>query len=60
AFVALMQSMISYFDASTSVPSEVVVGESMALPADVQLIDGDGNSLLALADRGFKKLFRRK
>ena len=52
SFVALMQSMINYFDASTSVPSQVVVGERMALPADVQLIDGDGNSLLALADRG--------
>ena len=52
SFVALMQSLISYFDASTSVPSQVVVGERMALPADVQLIDSDGNSLLALADRG--------
>ena len=52
AFVALMQSLIRYFDASTSVPSQVVVGERIALPADVQLIDEDGNSLLALADRG--------
>ena len=52
SFVALMQSLISYFDASTSVPSQVVVGERLALPADVQLIDGDANPLLALADRG--------
>lgn len=51
SFVALMQAMISYFDASTSVPLQVVVGDRLALPANVQLFDSDGQSLLALAER---------
>lgn len=46
-----MQAMISYFDASTSVPLQVVVGDRLALPANVQLFDSDGQSLLALAER---------
>ncbi|MFK7996055.1 MAG: BatA domain-containing protein [Granulosicoccus sp.] len=50
AFVALMQSLIKYFDASTSVPSQVVLGQRMALPANVQLIDSSGNALLDIAD----------
>ncbi|MFK7862517.1 MAG: BatA domain-containing protein [Granulosicoccus sp.] len=51
SFVSLMQSLIRYFDASTSVPEQVVVGERLALPANVQLIDPDGESVLGIADR---------
>ncbi|MFK8079312.1 MAG: BatA domain-containing protein [Granulosicoccus sp.] len=50
AFVALMQSLIAYFDASTSVPALVVVGDRLTLPANVQLIDPDGEALLDIAD----------
>lgn len=50
AFVALMQSLIGYFDASTSVPESIVVGERLALPANVQLIDPEGESVLGLTD----------
>ena len=52
AFVDMMQSLLSYFDASTAVPSHVVVGERLALPVNVQIINDEGESLLALADRG--------
>lgn len=51
AFVALLQSVIRYFDASTSVPSQIVIGERLALPANVQLIDTNGDALLDIAQR---------
>lgn len=51
SFVALLQSMIRYFDASTSVPSQIVIGERLALPANVQLIDVNGDALLDIAQR---------
>lgn len=50
AFVALMQSLMGYFDASTSVPGSIVVGERLALPANVQLLDPDGEPVLGLTD----------
>lgn len=50
AFVSLMQSLLRYFDASTSVPTQVVIGERLALPANVQLIDSAGDALLQLSD----------
>ena len=52
AFVELMQSVLQYFDASTSVPPVIVIGERLALPANVQLFDSDGNALRDLADSG--------
>ena len=51
AFVALMQAVVRYFDASTSVPSQVVVGERLALPANVQLINTHGDAIIDIADR---------
>lgn len=50
AFVTLIQSMLRYFDASTSVPTQIVIGQRLALPANVQLIDAAGDSLVALSD----------
>lgn len=50
AFVELMQSLLRYFDASTSVPPIIVIGERLALPANVQLIDSSGDALRDLAD----------
>jgi len=50
AFVELMQSLLQYFDASTAVPSVVIIGERLALPANVQLIDSSGQALRDLAD----------
>ena len=51
AFVDLMQSILNYFDASTSVPDQVLVGERLSLPANVQLIDAQGNALIELGDQ---------
>ncbi len=51
AFVALTQSILNYFDASTSVPDQVLVGERLSLPANVQLIDSQGNALIELGDQ---------
>ena len=50
AFVELMQAVVRYFDANTSVPLTAVVGERVALPANVQLLDQDGDALIQLAD----------
>ena len=50
AFVEFMQSVLEYFDASTTVPPVIVIGERLALPANVQLFDSDGNALRDLAD----------
>jgi len=51
-FVDLMQSIVSYFDASTAVPAHILIGERLALPANVQVINDEGEALLSLADRG--------
>lgn len=50
AFVELVRSMISYFDASTSIPEEVIVGKRVALPANTQVLDPQDNPLVALGD----------
>ncbi len=52
AFVALMQSLIRYFDASTSLPDQIVIGERLSLPVNAQIIDSTGESLVSIADRG--------
>lgn len=51
AFVGLMQAIVSYFDANTTVPATTVVGQRLALPANVQLFDMEGRTLVELADR---------
>lgn len=51
AFVDLMLSILNYFDASTSVPNQVLVGERLSLPANVQLLDAQGNALIELGDQ---------
>ena len=48
-FVALMQSMLRYFDASTALPDEIIIGSRLALPAQVQVLDPDDEPLLTLA-----------
>lgn len=50
AFVDLMQSILRYFDASTALPEQVVVGNRIALPGNVQILDPAGESLLTLDD----------
>ncbi len=50
AFVSLMQSILTYFDASTAIPDQLIVGSRLALPGNVQLLDSDGKALLTLAD----------
>ncbi len=48
-FVALMQSMLRYFDASTALPDEIIIGSRLALPAQVQVLDPDDEPLLTLS-----------
>jgi len=50
AFVALMRQVVDYFDAGRAVPESVTVGDPLALPVNVQVIDPDGRPLVALAD----------
>ncbi|MEE9321643.1 MAG: BatA and WFA domain-containing protein [Granulosicoccus sp.] len=52
AFVTLMQNLLQYFDATNSVPQEVVAGVQVNLPANIQVLDPDGNPMFALADTG--------
>lgn len=48
-FVTLMQSMLRYFDASTALPDEIIIGSRLALPAQVQVLDPDDEPLLTLS-----------
>ncbi len=48
-FVALMQSILEYFDASTALPDEIIIGSRLALPAQVQVLDPDDEPLLTLS-----------
>ncbi len=48
-FVTLMQSILRYFDASTALPDEIVIGTRLALPAQVQVLDPDDEPLLTLS-----------
>jgi len=50
AFVALMQSIIRYFDANTAIASSALVGERVALPPGVQVLDPEGDTLLGLGN----------
>ncbi|MFK7893763.1 MAG: BatA domain-containing protein, partial [Granulosicoccus sp.] len=50
AFVSLVRSMINYFDASTSIPERVLVGDRVSLPPNVQVLDPQDNSMVALSD----------
>ncbi|MBX2881040.1 MAG: VWA domain-containing protein [Granulosicoccus sp.] len=50
AFVSLMRSIIRYFDASTSIPSQVVAGKRIAVPANIQILNPDDEPLVALGD----------
>ncbi|ASJ74743.1 BatA domain-containing protein [Granulosicoccus antarcticus] len=47
-FVALMQSILNYFDASTALPDQITIGNRLALPAQVQVLDPDDEPLLTL------------
>ena len=51
-FVSLMQSVLRYFDSSTALPDQVLVGHRLALPMNVQLLDASDNPLLTLDDSG--------
>jgi hypothetical protein len=52
AFVSLMQSVLRYFDASTALPDQVTVGNRLNLPANVQVLDPDGEPMLTLDASG--------
>lgn len=52
AFVDLMQSILRYFDASTALPDQVVVGKRIALPGNVQVLNPDDEPLLTIDDSG--------
>lgn len=52
AFVALMQNVLQYFNATNSIPQEAIAGDQVNLPANVQVLDPDGKPMFALADTG--------
>jgi len=49
AFVVLMQSLVRYFDASTSIPGEVDVGSRLFMPPNVQVQNSAGQNLVDIA-----------
>lgn len=50
AFVALMARIVDWFDAGRAVPERATVGQSIALPVNVQVIDPDERPLVPFAD----------
>ena len=49
AFVVLMQALVRYFDASTSIPGEVAVGSRLFMPPNVQVQNSSGQNLVDIA-----------
>ncbi len=49
AFVVLMQALVRYFDASTSIPGEVDVGSRLFMPPNVQVQNSAGQNLVDIA-----------
>jgi len=49
AFVQLMQGIIHYFDASTSIPTELEVGSRLFVPPNVQVQNSDGQNLVDIS-----------
>lgn len=49
AFVSLMQNVLFEFARNAAIPEEVMVGMSVPLPGNIQILDPDGNKLLELA-----------
>ena len=58
AFVTLLQRVLNWFDTGRAVPERAEVGDAIALPVNVQVLDPDGEALLALADTGTARTFR--
>lgn len=52
AFVELIQSILRYFDASTALPEQVIVGSRIALAGNVQVLDPDNEPMLTIEDSG--------
>ncbi len=52
AFVSLMHALLNYFDASTALPTSMLVGERLTLPANVQVLGPDEEPLLTLDASG--------
>lgn len=50
AFVTMVRSIIEYFDANTSIPTDVTVGDRVALPANVQVLDPDEKPMVSLGE----------
>lgn len=46
AFVSLVQSILTYFDASSALPDTLLAGERLLVPGNVQLLDPDDNPML--------------
>jgi len=49
AFVVLMQALVRYFDASTSIPGEIDVGSRLFMPPNVQVQNSAGQNLVDIA-----------
>ncbi len=52
AFVSLMQSIARFFDASSALPFRLQAGKTLSLPANVQLLSPEGDTMLSLAQIG--------
>lgn len=55
-FVALMQKLITYFEANNALISSTVVGKSFKLPANVQLLNPAGKAMLKLDETANESL----
>lgn len=48
SFVELVQAIVNYFDANTSIAVSALVGERITLPPGVQILDNDNQPMLGL------------
>jgi len=52
SFVLLMGQIVEYFSANNAIPSELVVGQDLFLPANSQLLTPDADPVLELSQLG--------
>jgi len=52
AFVSLMKSIAEFFNASSALPFRLQAGQTLSLPANVQLLSPEGDTMLSLSQIG--------
>ncbi len=48
AFIELLHNIVRFFDANSAIPEQLLAGQSLSLPAQVQVLSPAGNALLKL------------